>query len=768
MIWLKRLSLGIAALVALLVAAIVYVVVFIDPNDFKQELQTVASKQANVTLRLDGDISWSFFPWLGLELADVGVALGSQQELVKFGKVEFGLAIIPLLSQTVQVDRVKIIDLEANLSVDKQGTPNWSTNASAEVSTAEQNGSPAETDDSQVSKEPFSLPNIQLDQLLVQNAQLQYRDEQNNMLLKTALDLELNNVRWDEAWPMLLEIAVEKSDLAGQDKMQSTVSLGANLSIFPEKEAFSLEGLTLKTETQAEFLPVSPLAASFIVKQVDFDLPQENVIIENAELSALGASLSTSINAYQVLSEPVFDGSLTLDNLNPRDLLNKLSIALPEMSDETALTRLSAELSLSGSTKKIQVSPFTLNLDQTTLNTTAQVNLEPLYWDIAIEGNALDVDRYLPPKSDSVENSPKEEVVVAEAGAEVVELLPVELIKQLNGRVSLELNDVTVLNLKLDSITAKSTQSNGLVKLEPLNVDLYSGRAKLTANLDVRQQTPKINVYPDVKNIQIQPLLNDFMELEKIAGSTVVNGNLVLSGNTIDSLMASLSGDLLVEVNDGELVGMNLTKAVCEGIAVTRNESLEQSSFDENTPFERLTFPAHIVNGEISTPGLTISAVTLKVTGDGVISLPNSSLDYRTNIAFTGSGLDNACRVKEVFTKLAFPVVCKGKFSDDPAGLCAPDLAGFGKVFADLAKIELNAKLDAEKARAKVKLEAEKARAQEKLDAEKARAQEKLDAEKARAQEKLDAEKARAKAKLKEEEDKAKEKLKDSLKGLFG
>ena len=766
MVWLKRLGLGIAAIVALFVVAIIYVVVFIDPNDFKQELQDVASKQANVTLRLDGDISWSFFPWLGLELADVGVALGSQSELVKFGKVEFGLAIMPLLSQTVQVDRVKIIDLEANLSVDKQGNPNWSNAVTESDVAVEKNVPSTSTDGSQSPSEPLSLPNIQLDQLLVQNAQLQYRDEQNNMLLKTALDLELNNVRWDEAWPMLLNVAVEKSDLSGQEKIQSNITLGANLSIFPEKEAFSLEGLTLKTETKAAFLPVSPLVASVTVKQVDFDIPQENILIENAQLTSMGATVSTSINAYQILSEPVFDGSLELADMNPRALLAKLAIALPEMSDESALTNVSASLAVSGSAKKIQISPLTLNLDQTTLNTTAQVNLDPLYWDISVKGNALDVDRYLPTKSDEVATEVPSGTP-APTSSEVAELLPIELIRQLNGRVSIELENLKVLNLKLDSITAKSTQSNGLVKLEPLNVNLYSGSAMLNANLDARQNTPKISVYPDVKNVQIQPLLNDFMELEKIAGSTFINGNLDLTGNSIESLMGSLSGDLLVEVNDGALVGMNLTKAVCEGIAVTRNESLAKSSFGENTPFERLTFPAHIVDGEISTPGLTIAAVTLKVTGDGVISLPNKSLDYRTNIAFAGSELDNACRVKDTFTKLAFPVVCKGNFSDDPAGLCGPDLVGFGKVFADLAKIELNAKLDAEKARAKVKLEAEKARAEEKLAAEKARAQEKLDAEKVRAQEKLDAEKAKAKAKLKEEEDKAKEKLKNSLKGLF-
>jgi len=50
-------------------------------------------EKANVTLRLDGDISWSFFPlaWLGLE--NIGVALGTDAEILPVCRAEFGLAI---------------------------------------------------------------------------------------------------------------------------------------------------------------------------------------------------------------------------------------------------------------------------------------------------------------------------------------------------------------------------------------------------------------------------------------------------------------------------------------------------------------------------------------------------------------------------------------------------------------------------------------------------------------------------------------------------
>jgi len=40
---------------------------------------------------LDGDISWSFFPWLGLEsLKNIGVALGSRRGILTVDRAEFG------------------------------------------------------------------------------------------------------------------------------------------------------------------------------------------------------------------------------------------------------------------------------------------------------------------------------------------------------------------------------------------------------------------------------------------------------------------------------------------------------------------------------------------------------------------------------------------------------------------------------------------------------------------------------------------------------
>lgn len=781
MVWIKRLSLLVASLLAFIVVLLAYVMLFVNPNDFKDELKSVALEKANVNLRLDGDISWSFFPWLGLELENIGVALGTDAEILQFDRAEFGLAILPLLEKKIQVNKVNLVNLKASLSKDAQGQGNWQLDLpESSVSTAQAaSGSSSATttpslEESSESATPMNLPDIQLDELRIENAQVTYSDEQTKQLINATFNVQLNDVQWDKAWPMAMDVALTQSDLQGNTPLQLKATLNANLAVFPERESLSLDSLVLSGDVSSDALPTSPIEMKLSATNIDLDLPQENVLVEGLALSTLGVNIDAKIQAYQVLSSPQFSGVLSIGEFNPRYLMTRLNLPIPDMSDDTALTKARANITFEGSLDSITAQPISITMDETKIEANAVVDLSPLRWDVSIAGKNLNVDRYLPTPVDA---SP-EEIAAAKAdnatetvqntnvaGAEqnsgdVGELIPVDLIRSLNGHVGVVFEGLTVKKLKIDKIELDSTQANGLVKIYPLRASLYKGDITSKVSLDVRGNTPVVDISPAIDGVQIQPLLVDFMDMDKIAGATYLNGDLSARGNQIDALMSSLQGDLLVEIKNGALVGTNLTKTVCEGIAAIRKESINDDQFGPDTPFETMRFPAHIVNGKVSTPGLKISSAGIQVTGDGVVSLPDSSLDYQANVGIAGSELDKACRVNVKLTKLAFPIVCKGQFSDDPAGLCRPDIKGFGKLFADLAKDELKLKLDVEKARLKEKEAELKAELEVKKQAEKARLETKLAAEKARLKAELD-EKRQAEA------ERAKEKLKEKLKSLF-
>lgn len=57
-----------------------YLLTIFDPNDFKQEIQQWVKQQTQLELAIDGDLSLSVFPWLGVAANSVTLNK-TQQEI---------------------------------------------------------------------------------------------------------------------------------------------------------------------------------------------------------------------------------------------------------------------------------------------------------------------------------------------------------------------------------------------------------------------------------------------------------------------------------------------------------------------------------------------------------------------------------------------------------------------------------------------------------------------------------------------------------------
>ena len=68
---LGALLLGLLLLIAVAGFALTYL---LDPNDYKDEIRSLVQDKTGYDLQINGDIGWSLFPWLGLELADARLA----------------------------------------------------------------------------------------------------------------------------------------------------------------------------------------------------------------------------------------------------------------------------------------------------------------------------------------------------------------------------------------------------------------------------------------------------------------------------------------------------------------------------------------------------------------------------------------------------------------------------------------------------------------------------------------------------------------------
>ena len=119
-------ALGIVLLI--LTATVTVVVARFDPNDHKASIVAEVKQATGRDLVLNGPIAlkWAFPPVL--EVRDVALSnpLGfSRPLMVSLERMELRLALLPLISRTIEIKSLVLVNPDIRLETDGQGNPNW-------------------------------------------------------------------------------------------------------------------------------------------------------------------------------------------------------------------------------------------------------------------------------------------------------------------------------------------------------------------------------------------------------------------------------------------------------------------------------------------------------------------------------------------------------------------------------------------------------------------------------------------------------------------
>ena len=103
--WLAGLILTLAVLI---VIAIVVIPQVVDPNDYRDKITELVKDKTGRDLRLDGDLSVSVFPWLGVRTQGLSLSQPAQigGDMLTVDTAQIRVKLLPLLSKKVEVDTV--------------------------------------------------------------------------------------------------------------------------------------------------------------------------------------------------------------------------------------------------------------------------------------------------------------------------------------------------------------------------------------------------------------------------------------------------------------------------------------------------------------------------------------------------------------------------------------------------------------------------------------------------------------------------------------
>ncbi|MBD9653611.1 AsmA family protein [Pseudomonas sp. PDM12] len=692
-----------------------------DPNDYKDEIRQLARDKANLELTLNGDIGWSLFPWLGLELTDATLASASTPDkpFANLRLLGLSVRVLPLLRKEVQMSDIRVDGLNLDLQRDENGHGNWEDVGRPAAKPGETpTEQSAASDPSQAPSEPAQESGgqpikLDIDSLIVNGARVDYRDAQKGQQFSAeSIQLTTGAIREGAGVPIKL------SAFFGSNKpvMRARTELQGELRFDRALKRYQLEDARLSGEASGE--PFNGQTLTYAAQgQLLVDLAAQVAEWNGLKLSANQLRALGELKVRDLQSEPKLSGGLSVAQVNLREFLASLGQKLPPMSDEKTLGQFELVTQLGGTANSLSLDELTLKLDDSTFTgKIAVADFAKQALRVQLKGDKLDLDRYLPPASkdkkdaDSARKAEVRETVAnaGQAGTTPVpnaptqhawsssEVLPIPTLRKLDMQADLTLAQLTLQKQALSDVSLKARGQGGALKLEELRGNLGKGSFAIKADADVRPAVPVLSLHTQLSGMPVEPFLKDEQRPSPLKGLLDLNSDLTTSGNSQKAWVDALNGTASFMLKDGVLVDANLEQQLCRGISTLNRKQLSGEPRSKDTPFERLQGSLGIRNGVANNPDLQARIPGLSVAGNGDVDLRVLGLDYRVGITIEGDQRempDPACEVNQRYVGIAWPLHCRGPL-ELGAKACRLDQEGMGKVAAKLAGDRINEKLE--------------------------------------------------------------------------
>ncbi|PNG45083.1 cell envelope biogenesis protein AsmA [Pseudomonas asplenii] len=715
----KILGLVLLGLLLIIVAAGFALTHLFDPNDYKDEIRQIARDKAHIELTLNGDIGWSLFPWLGLELHEASVAtlINPTEPYADLQMLGLSVRVLPLLRREVQMSDVRVEGLNLRLKRDKNGHGNWEDIGKVPTAAAPAGTpAPASTTTAEAPAQPEKPPQpirLDIDSLTVNNARVEYNDELTGKQF-SAESIQLSTGPVHDS----TNIPVKATAFLGtnQPVLRVRTELTGELRIERALQRYRFEDMKLSGELAGD--PLQGKTMTFAAQgQLSLDKAANVAEWTGIKISANQLRALGELKANDLDKTPQITGGLSIAQFDLAKFVDSIGQKLPAMA-EGSLSKVELVSRVAATPTSIAFDNINLKLDDSSFSGRIAVeDFAKQSLRAILKADTFNADRYLPPKSaqaNSATQVRQAEVASTEADAmagagstplpdkpsktawSTERLLPVERLAKLDVDADLTFGQLTLDKLPIQNAALKATGQGGLLTLTNLSGELYNGGFAANGTLDVRPSAPVLNLQTRLNRVPVEKILESQGKNPPVKGLVTLTSNVTGSGNSQQALIDTLNGNASFVINNGVLLNANLEQQLCKGIATLNRKTLSGEPRGKDTPFQELKGNLTFRNGVASNPDLKVRIPGMTVNGDGDIDLRVLGMDYRVGIIVEGDTSampDPACQVGEKFVGVEWPLRCRGPL-ELGAKACRVDNDRLGQVATRLAGDKLSEKID--------------------------------------------------------------------------
>ena len=620
---LKKILIGLAALLLVVIAAVAVLVATFDADRYKPRIEQFAHDTYDRTLKLDGRLSLSVFPTIALALPHTTLSEhGSDAQFLSFDRARVSLALLPLLSGRVEAGMASLYGLRATIERRADGTSNID----------DLTGGPGSKEKAQPSRPQSGaerpageVPQFEFGGIELVDAQVTYRDERaHNTVTVSKLNLKTGRLATRTSTPIDFSASVSATEPPSNIDLSVKAAADADLV----DHAFALRDLDAHARGRSgtDEFDVALTAPKIAVDpaRVAGDLVKLVAVVKGGHQARVELALQNLARSGDKFSIGKIGGEVDVE-----------SPALPQKSLKVNLDGL-----MNVDTRAQDIAArLGAHFDETNASTRIDMHgFSAPHIGFEVEIDRLNLDRYLPASAPS-----PAEARGAKAGGGATADKPedprvdLSALKPLNLAGEARIGSLQVHNAKAAKVRVGVHAAGGHLELAPLSANLYEGTLNATSKVDADGNRIAVNAALD--GISIEPLLKDLMGKDILEGHGGVKLNVETGGATVGAMRHALGGSASLALRDGAVHGINLAqrlrdvKSALSGVP----SQTQAASSAEKTDFSELTGSFSIKNGVATNNDLQAKSPLLRVNGAGTIDIGAGALDYTVQAAVVGT-----------------------------------------------------------------------------------------------------------------------------------
>ncbi len=687
-------------LVLLIIAAIIIVPKFFDPNDYRDQISTLVKDQTQRDLVIEGDLQLSVFPWLGVSTGKLSLSQPNHLSdefgggnMLEVDAANIRLKILPLLksltkdTKDIQVDTIVLTQPTVELITTKSGISSLDGLAGDSDSAPET----AKADDEKTAASAGAAlvvqgVNLASGKLVWDDRQTGQRYElrelnvkTGNLLSQSLADLEVSGELLDSSTPDVtqfdltgkaqinadtvevtaadLELMVERGDINAQMRINSVD--------FAQNALLNITKIASKIAISDE--EIGPLDMDLNIPEVNFNQSSQQLNIQS--LSAQGEFQGRSV----ILSSQEVAVDLAKQTANIAALLAELdgvSVNVNQLAAQTIIDnpQFSGRVDVAAFNAMALIQSFDIDFEPQKPSALSQVsfsanvkgglnaatlnNIDMRLDDSQLKG-FFAINDFAKPNIEldlaldkinlddygpKSEDQPQQKASSDEAAGLGVLFSLFPLFEQFKANGKFVINDLVAAGAKIQNIKI-GVVSKGDSTVITSGANLYDGTFRTTVKYkDLKAGGQLKFAKTNVDSINLQPLLIDTSDVDQLSGKGSLNMDVVVE--LIDGKQSS-QGVIEVGVKDGALKGIDVQKILRKAnnyYNQYKGRDLEEKSEEsDETQFSSLSGTFNLNDNVLTNSDFDMKAPLFRVAGAGEVDLEKELVDYTTKVSVVNS-----------------------------------------------------------------------------------------------------------------------------------